>query len=730
MRRAIVVLAACLLAVLAAAHARGNAAQSCTPTVSRSYAQGIGKVVRTGADVWGAQLLKDPSADAASKKLPPILFATQRSHKPLTASRVYYLALSYPTGENSPETFALHVADGSQIISRFTDGPSLTIDVGRTGHERYGSCLRRATLATLDSGYLPIMETGYTDAGGVQYAEESFAGRIGGAKSIVSFVRLDVDAMQSKSGAVVRLVATDPTRLVSDADVIRVPAGSTRTIYAAWVHDVPLLQKIRADAYTYDRARAAVVDYWNGRLAQGMQIQVPDDSVTNAEKGILVQQLTQGWRYSVGNDYEELSYAEAMDTAEVMAEYGYKTAAAGILRLGLLRLPDRFSALRAGERMLGEALYYQLYRDRAFVDADAPGMAQTLDTLAARQLPTGLLQPEPLSTDLGGAVNGVPAQVVAWEGLLAAGRMWSVTGHADLAAKAAAIVQKLEPALRAAVRAREVRLADGSLFVPDTLTKTRAYRLITATRAGSYWNLVMPYVFASGFFPAGSAEAKGILAYLAQHGARLLGVPRADAHVVFGKVNGQGLGQVYGQEAARFLADNDQADLLALSLYGQLGIAMTQGTYVSGEAISVLPVGTSYYRSMYMPPNLGANSSYLETLRLLLVHERRGVRGAPDGLDLAFSTPRAWLVDGGTISVQKAPTSFGLLSYTIERNGNTVTADVKLPKAAPSVRLRLRLPAGVRILRVRGAAFARATATATLPHRAHVRLIAVLAAHG
>jgi hypothetical protein len=710
-----------------------GAAQQCKPTVSRAYAQGVGRIVRTGRDVWGAQLAKNPTFAAAQKKLPPILFGTQRSHKPLTKSGVYYLALSYPTGVNAPETFALHVADGSQIISRFLVGPSLTIDVGRTGNERYGACLARATLATLANGYLPILETGYTDAGGVQYTQESFAGRIGGARSIVSFVKLDVDAKQSKHGATVRFVTTDPTRLVDDQDVVHVPAGTTRTLYAAFVHDTPLLKPIHANAYTYDRARTAVADYWDNRLAQGMQLQVPDDTVADAEKAILVQQLTQGWRYSVGNDYEELSYAEGIDTAEVMAEYGYRDAAEGILRFTLDRLPDRFSSLRAGLRLLAEAYYYQLYKDRTLVNADAEQMSTVLGLLQDKQLASGLMQPEPLSTDLGGAVNGLPEQVAVWEGLLAAGRVWALTGHHDLAAQANAIVLKLEPALRAAVRAHEVRLPDGSLFVPDTLDgNTKPYKLITLTRNGSYWNLVMPYVFASGFFPSGRAEANGILKYLALHGARLLGVPRADAHVVFGKVNGQGLGQVYGQNAMRFLADNDQPEQLALSLYGQLGIAMTQGTFVSGEAISVLPVGTSYYRSMYMPPNLGANSTFLETLRLLLIHERRGARGAPNGLDLAFSTPPAWLVDGQSFGVDKAPTSFGSLTYTVTRSGTTVTADVFEPAPARKVRvrLRLRLPSGARILRVKGASsFDKATATATLPHRAHVHLVATLAAH-
>ena len=133
-----------------------------------------------------------------------------------------------------------------------------------------------------------------------------------------------------------------------------------------------------------------------------------------------------------------------------------------------------------------------------------------------------------------------------------------------------------------------------------------------------------------------------------------------------------------------------------LSLYGMLAIGMTPGTYISGEAISVVPVNGAYYRSMYMPPNSGANASYLETFRQLLVHERRGPSGAPVGLDLAFSTPRAWLADGKTISVQEAPTSFGPVSFSIARTGSRIDVDVTAPPKA-RVRIRLRLPAGERV---------------------------------
>ncbi|HEY2778319.1 MAG TPA: hypothetical protein VGI77_10475 [Gaiellaceae bacterium] len=713
----------------------------CTPGASWAYARGVGATTRSRRDVWGNKLLAPrggPAYDAATKLVAPLVYATQRGRKPLTRSGVYYLPLAYPTDVYAATAFALHVADGSEIISRRVDGPSLTIFVGRTGHERYGSCLARTTLATLVDGYLPIVETAYTDANGVKYTQESFAGRTGGARSIVSFVHLTVDAIDAKTGAVVRFAASDPKRLLVDNRApVHVARGGTADLYAGWVNQLPLLQPVHVNDRSYERARNDVVAYWNRRLAEGAQIVVPEERVMDAERAVLVQQLVQSWRYSVGNPYEELSFAEALDTSQVMAEYGYPTTADGILRIALDRLPRRFSSWRAGELLLAAAVNYDLYRNRKALTRETPGLATAVETLAGRQLTEGAaagrLQPEPLSSDVPGAVDGVPAQVVAWQGLAAIGRVWSVTGHAELAARAGAIALRLEHALRPAVRKAEVRMPDHSLFLSATLTDpSRPYPRLTATRDGSYWNLVMPYAFASGFFKPGSSEAKGILRYLSLHGSRLLGVTRADAHIAYGRtIVGDGLGEVYVLNQSRFLADNDQPDQLSLTLYGMLAAGMTRDTFVSGEAVSLLPVGTAYYRTMYMPPNLGANSSFLETLKLLLVHERRGPRGAPRGLDLAFATPRAWLADGATIEVKRIRTSFGPLSFSLQRTAKTIRIDVSNPKAPEPARLRLRLPAaqhllsvrlGTRRLRIDGR-----TSTVTLPARAgRLRLVAIV----
>jgi len=340
--------------------------------------------------------------------------------------------------------------------------------------------------------------------------------------------------------------------------------------------------------------------------------------------------------------------------------------------------------------------------------------------------------PEPLSSDRPAAVDGVTAQVVAWQGLSAIGRVWSVTGRAELAARAGAIALRLERALRPAVRRVEVRMPDRSLFLPATVTgPARPYPRITSTRDGSYWNLVMPYAFASGFFPPGGAEATGILRYLSLHGSRLLGVTRADAHISYGRnVVGDGLAEVYVLNQSRFFADNDQPDQLVMTLYGMLAAGMTHDTFISGEAVSLLPLGTTYYRTMYMPPNLGANSSFLGTLKLLLVNERRGARGAPRGLDLAFATPRAWLADGATIDVRRVRTSFGPLSFSMTRSALRLEIDLTVPRAPEHARLRLRLPTGTLVgavrLGARRLAVDRRTSTLVLPRAGRLHLVATL----
>jgi hypothetical protein len=254
--------------------------------------------------------------------------------------------------------------------------------------------------------------------------------------------------------------------------------------------------------------------------------------------------------------------------------------------------------------------------------------------------------------------------------------------------------------LRRAVRASLRRLPDGSIFIPARLLDAeRAYGTVTESRAGSYWNLVAPYALASGFLAPGSREAAGSLRYMLLHGSRLLGLVRAGAYALYGRnapPSRTGTDQVYGINAARFLAAEDQADQLVLSLYGQLAAGMTPNTFVAGEAATVAPLAGQRYRAMYLPPNSASNSAFLETLRLLLVQE------TATELRLAFATPRGWLRAGRRIAVSNLPTRFGPLSYSLDAAPGSVHVRVDLPTRRPPKRLmlRLRLPAGERIASV------------------------------
>jgi hypothetical protein len=672
------------------------------PAVGAAYAQRVDRVLAAGRDVWGDRLLarKDgPTYAAASHFLPPLLYAAGRGGTRLTRSGVYYLPFTRPLSVGGARGFGLHVADGSEIIVRRIGGPSLTMYVGPGGGERYGSCLARLQTPRLADGYLPVLEAAYTDRAGVRYTEESFVGRLPRGHSLVSFVRLTADASRAARAATIRLV---PSRGRAAHEVV--PPGKTVELDAAFVHSGARLERI--DATAYAAARASVVTFWQQSLAGTPSFIVPESRVMDAERALEIQELAMTWRYSVGNAYEELSYAEALDVAQVLAGYGYGDVARQILRYTLKQLPTRFTNWRAGERLVAGAQYFRLARDTPYVTEETPGLRAVVERLthglAASR--TGLLPRERYSSDIASDVFSLEGQALAWQGLLDMGRVWAETGHRALASRCRALAARLETGLRRAVRASDRRLADGSLFVATSLLDGGGpFQQLTNSRDGTYWNLVMPFALASGFFRPGSAEAHGLLRYLLQHGSRLLGLVRAGAYRLAGSdPTVSGTDQVYGVNVARFLADNDEADQLVLSLYGTLAAALTPGTFVSGEAASVTPLRGAFYRTMYLPPNNDGGAAFLEGLRLLLVHEVRAPDGSPRGLELAFSTPRGWLEAGKSIAVRNAPTSFGPVSYSIERQQSTVRVDVTPPASpAPStLRLRLRLPAGQRITAV------------------------------
>ena len=678
------------LAGSARAHGSGLLTSTCPPVrASGASTAAIDAALRSGRDVWGERLLAAPGGPTyagASRYLGPLVLARAAGRTSLTDSGAAYLPFGMPVGaRGAAGGLALQLVDGSAIVSRRVGGPALTVSVGPGGGERYGSCRARLAESRLADGWLPILETRYVDGAGVRYTQESFTAR--GRSGLVGYLRLSADTRTARAAA--HAVVRFPGGSIS------VPIGHSRTFTIAW----PLGSKraVLADDEAYAAARSELVGYWQGRLGEGMTVDVPEPRVEDAARALLVQDLLLTWRYSVGNAYEEFSFPEGVDVAQVLGEQGFEDVARAILRTSLTRPNTAYPNWKMGEKLLGSATHYRLFRDRAYLASATPALRGYVATLG-RQIDasaTGLLGRERFSSDIHDPVYGLHSQAVVWAGLRGMADAWAQAGQPALATRCRALATRLAAGLRRAVRESQRRLPDGSLFVPVRLLGDEApYRSLMESRAGSYWNLVMPYALATGIL--GPAQAAGVWRYMQLHGSRLLGLVRAGAYALYGRdapFPVSGTDQVYGINVSRFLADRGEADQLVLSLYGQLAAAMSPGTFVAGEAASVAPLPGQSGRGMYLPPNAAANAAFLETLRLLLVHE------TPAGIDLAFSTPRGWLAPGKRVAVTNAPTAFGPVSFAIETHERFADVTVEPPaRSRPrTLRIRLRLPAGERI---------------------------------
>jgi hypothetical protein len=128
-----------------------------------------------------------------------------------------------------------------------------------------------------------------------------------------------------------------------------------------------------------------------------------------------------------------------------------------------------------------------------------------------------------------------------------------------------------------------------------------------------------------------------------------------------------------------------------LTLYSLMAHQYTRGTWTAPETRLLDP---KQYTAPYCTP---AQAVVPLLTRWMLVFEEPG----SDTLWLAKGTPRAWLEDGQTIAVSRAPTPWGRLSFSLHSHlqAGRVEASLELPSVPPGARikLRLRVPEGHRI---------------------------------
>jgi hypothetical protein len=177
-------------------------------------------------------------------------------------------------------------------------------------------------------------------------------------------------------------------------------------------------------------------------------------------------------------------------------------------------------------------------------------------------------------------------------------------------------------------------------------------------------------------------EARMIIDYRARHHDTLLGIPTAYGYNTGELAGFLSYGHAYG------LIQQDMVRESLLLLYGMMAHQYTRGTWTAPETRSIIP------GKVIAPYCTPAQLFVAMVTRWLLVFEDP----QSNTLWLARATPRSWLEDGKTISVERSPTRWGQIGYkmTSHANSGTIAVTVQFPPTPlqATTNVRLRAPAG------------------------------------
>ncbi len=180
-------------------------------------------------------------------------------------------------------------------------------------------------------------------------------------------------------------------------------------------------------------------------------------------------------------------------------------------------------------------------------------------------------------------------------------------------------------------------------------------------------------------------QVQTLVKYRAAHHDIILGMPTVYGHNTHEWGGFLSYGHGYG------LLQHDFAREYLLLLYSLMAHQYTRGSWTAPETRSLDP---KLFAAPYCSP---AQMTVPLLTRWMLVFEEPDA----DVLWLAKATPRKWLEDGKTIAVSNAPTRWGKVSYTFhsELHARKIIAKISLPTMPKSalVKLRLRVPEGQKI---------------------------------
>lgn len=672
-------------------------------------------------DVWGEAAIRQPggpSYEFFKDLLPPLRYAN-------TAFRHYPIVLSAPSGVVK----ARDISNGSAVNAR-ADKKPMWREIGVPVHfhvgdaaEPYGDDLERLDGPRYVDGFLPIVRSAYR-VGATSYEQEVFASvkeplaergtvlvrfAVGGGSGTVR-ARIDMDKASHTDGAILDgkgqgIVLYGPgwtwNGTHKELQVALMPGQDAFLAVPTQALPSPM---VRVTSERVGQERQACETTWRDLLDQGAKFEIPELVVQDAWRSLIVGNflVASGDRmnYSAGNAYDHLYEGECGDATRSLLQYGFKSQARSMVGplLDFNRQATRYHV--AGHKLQLLAHYYWVTRDKDYLREKEPVWKGVIDFIInSRRTTNGLLPPDNYAGDIPQQVYSLNSNSNCWRGLRDMAAVLQDLGASDRAEQLRQEAKTFREAILAAVAKSERRDVQPP-FIPNALFGIeQPYDNLTATRMGSYYDLMVPYTIGSEVFGAGAERETWMIDYLRQHGGIAMGMIRSMPHQ--GEFNNQpGVNVLYGLRYMLGLLRRDDREHALTGFYGQLAQGMTRETFIGGEGSRFLH-GDRFGRSFYLPPNTASNATFLTVLRYLLIQDwDLDGDGAPETLRLLYAAPARWLRDGAVLNVGRAPTAFGNLSFRVESRLSRGEIDVSIdspPRPPQKWSLRLPLPPGWKV---------------------------------
>ena len=678
--------------------------------------------VASKKDLWGELAMAQPngpSYEFFENLLPPPRYVN-------ADFRFYPIVLSAPNAKVKARLISngsgINVPGGTR--SWYEAGTAATFRVG-PDELKFGEFLARVEHPVLAEGYLPIPTIRYAHDGQL-YQLEAFAGTEPElAEHAVVFVKF---SLVRGSNNFITVHFDDKTPLkFQDGKVLNAKGVALAYFDRAWTWErggaharigtnrfatLAIPTKPLADSSSFsfgqtsfEQHRKHCIETWNKVLAGGMTVNVPEPYVNDAWRHLLIQnfQLINGDRihYSSGNQYDKLYEAEGSDAALAMMLWGFEADTRRMIPPLLDFTRKGLEFHQAGHKIDDICRYYWQTRDSNFVNEMRPRWSKEVNRIVvSRTNEHGLFPKEQYCGDIDTPVYSLNSNAKCWAALRDLVPVLREVGDSAEADRLAKVADEFRKSILTALD-KSIRRDVQPPFVPIALLgEEETHDFITHSRIGSYWNLMANYIIGTRLLTG--ERRQWLTGYLENHGGLFMGLTRSGAEHKTFWTGIPRTNPLYGLRYVIDVLQQDNPERALVNFYGMLAHGFTRNTFHGAEGCSLVPLDQGG-RIFYCPPNSASNGQWLWVLRHLLVQDfDLNDDGAPETLRLLFATPKRWLEDGKTITVERAPTNFGPVSLRVESrlNQGLVNASLELPQRnlPDKSMLRIRVPDGWKVI--------------------------------